>query len=300
METQITFLGTSQAIPTATRNHTAILMQYKDENILIDCGEGTQRQFRKAKLNPCKLTRLLVTHWHGDHILGIPGLFQTLELNKYPKTLFIYGPKGTKKFIEEISKIFIHQNKMKIEVKEVSGKFLETKDFTITAIPLNHGAPCNGYMFEEKNKLRINKTELKKLKISKEEIHKLKLLTQGKDIKINNKKISYKKITYGEKGKKIAFVLDTLYNSNVDKLIENSDLAIVESTYTSSEKEQAKEHKHMTAEQAARSAKKNKVKKLILTHLSQRYEHKEHLVLKEAKKYFPHTTIAEDLMKVEV
>ena len=80
MKTKITFLGTSQAIPTAKRNHTAVLLSYKDENILIDCGEGTQRQFRKAKLNPCKLTRILITHWHGDHVLGLPGLLQTLAL----------------------------------------------------------------------------------------------------------------------------------------------------------------------------------------------------------------------------
>jgi len=89
----ITFLGTSQAIPTARRNHTAILLQYKAENLLIDCGEGTQRQFRKARLNPCKITKLLITHWHGDHILGIPGLLQTLLLNQYNKTLEIYGPR---------------------------------------------------------------------------------------------------------------------------------------------------------------------------------------------------------------
>jgi len=126
MKISVTFLGTSQAIPTATRNHTAILMHYKEENILVDCGEGTQRQFRKLKLNPCKITRILITHWHGDHVLGLPGLFQTLELNNYSKTLHIYGPKGTKKYIKEINNLFIHSGKLKIKVHEVYGKFLET------------------------------------------------------------------------------------------------------------------------------------------------------------------------------
>jgi len=102
----ITFLGTSSAIPTITRNHTAIFFKYKEENILIDCGEGTQRQIRKAKINPCKITRLLITHLHGDHVFGIPGLFQTLNLNNYQKTLQVYGPKGTKKLIEDIFKTF--------------------------------------------------------------------------------------------------------------------------------------------------------------------------------------------------
>ena len=94
----LTFLGTSQAIPTKSRNHTAMLLRYEDEMILVDCGEGTQRQFRKAEINPCKLTKLLITHWHGDHILGIPGLLQTLALNNYNKTLDVYGPSGTKRF----------------------------------------------------------------------------------------------------------------------------------------------------------------------------------------------------------
>ena len=126
----LTFLGTSQAIPTAKRNHTSILLQYKAENILIDCGEGTQRQFRKAKLNPCKLTRILITHWHGDHILGLAGLLQTLLLNGYSKTMYIYGPKGTKQDLSALIDLLVPYNKIPLVVQEVSeGKFLETKDF---------------------------------------------------------------------------------------------------------------------------------------------------------------------------
>src|SRR3990167_8815127 len=102
---KITFLGTGNAIPTKKRNHTAILLTYKNENILIDCGEGTQRQFRIAELSPAKITKILITHWHGDHILGLPGLFETLAMTKYGKTLSIYGPVGTKRFIEEINKL---------------------------------------------------------------------------------------------------------------------------------------------------------------------------------------------------
>src|SRR4030042_1237487 len=129
MKISIIFLGTSPSIPTAKRSHTAVVLKYKDETILIDCGEGTQRQFRKAKLNPCKITKIIITHWHGDHILGLPGLFQTLALSNYSKTLFIYGPKGTKKFINEIYKMFIFKNKLKLEIKEVEGKFFENQDF---------------------------------------------------------------------------------------------------------------------------------------------------------------------------
>ena len=141
MKIPITFLGTSQAIPTADRNHTSILLTYKSENILIDCGEGTQRQFRKLKLNPCNLTRLLITHWHGDHILGIPGLLQTLALNGYNRKLQVYGPKGTEFFLRKILEMFVFEGKINYEVHEVSsGKILETPDFYIQSQEMIHGS----------------------------------------------------------------------------------------------------------------------------------------------------------------
>ncbi len=296
MKIPIIFLGTSQAIPTATRNHISILLIYKNENILIDCGEGTQRQFRKIKINPCKITKLLITHWHGDHVLGIPGLMQTLALNHYKKTLEIYGPRGTKKFVKELSKVFIPRGKINIKVKEGTGKLIETPDFILTAVPLQHGAPCNAYIFQEKNKTRIDKNKILKLKIKNPEL--IKQILKGKSIKIKGKIIKTKELTYMQKGKKISFILDTKYL----KLPQTkySDLAVIESTYSSKEKDLASRYKHLTAEQAAKISKENKIKKLILTHISQRYEHKENILLNEAKKIFKNTSISNDLMKVEV
>lgn len=298
----ITFLGTGSAIPTEKRNHISILINYKEENILIDCGEGTQRQFRKAKLNPCKLTRILLTHFHGDHTFGLPGLFQTLALNNYQKTLEIYGPRGTKKFIEKIFETFIPKsNRIKIHAQEVNGKFLETKDFQITALPLNHDAPCNGYLFEEKDRLRIDKNKLKHLKLPN--LPEIAKLTQGKNIKINNKTINYKNLTYLQKGRKISVILDTRLCNNAKKLAKNSDLAIIESTFlenSANGEKLAHNYKHLTAKQAAQLAKQGKAKHLILTHLSQRYDNKEKTLLDEAKKIFPDSTIADDLMKIEI
>jgi len=298
MKILITFLGTGQAVPTAERNHISILLNYKNENILIDCGEGTQRQFRKAQINPCRLTRILLTHWHGDHILGLPGLIQTLILNNYSKTLYIYGPKGTKKFIKEIQKMFALNKKLKIEVKEVRGNFLETPDFELKALSLQHRIPCNGYVFKEKDKLRINKSKLKKISIKDKT--KLKKLTEGKNIKINGKIIKSSELTYKQKGKKISFILDTKVCANADKLAKDSELAVIEATYSKKESELAEKYYHLTAEQAAKIAKKAKAKELILTHISQRFENKSNTLLKEAKKIFPNTKISKDLMKAEV
>jgi len=299
MKIPITFLGTSQAIPTAKRNHTAVLLKYKDETILMDCGEGTQRQFRKAKLNPCKITRILITHWHGDHILGLPGLLQTLALNNYNKTLHIYIPKTTKHYIDLIFKMFVFIGKIKYEIHECgNGKILETPDFYIESKKMNHGTPCLAYSFIEKNKIRLKRDKLKQLKLPNSPL--LKKLQQGKNIKYKGKTIKAKDVTYLEKARKITIILDTKINPNCEKIAKNSDLLITESTYADKEKELAKKRKHLTASQAALIAKKSKSKKLILAHLSQRYENKEKIILNEAKKNFKNTFLAEDLMRVEV
>lgn len=298
MKIPITFLGTSTAVPTAKRNHIAVLLNYKDENILIDCGEGTQRQFRKAKLNPCRLTRILITHWHGDHILGLPGLLQTLALNNYNKTLHIYIPRGTKHFMDLIFRIFIFRGKIRYEIHECKpGKILETKDFIIQAEKMQHGTSTLAYSFIEKNKIKIKKEKLKKYKIQGKIISQLQ---QGKNIKWHGKTIKAKGLTYLQKGKKITFIFDTKINSGCRKIAKNSDLLISEAVYSEKEKQIAGDYKHLTAKQAALIAKESKSKKLILTHISQRYENNENLILNEAKKVFKNTILSDDLMEVIV
>src|SRR3989344_2136249 len=162
---KVTFLGTSAQIPTARRNHSAILLTYDGENILVDCGEGTQRQFRKAKLNPCKVTRVLVTHRHGDHVFGLPGLISTLDLSGYNKTLYIYGPKGIKKFLENFLGLGYVKRDFKIIIEEVYGKFFETNDFYLEAEKMKHGIPINAYVFVKKGQIRIDREKLKKSKL---------------------------------------------------------------------------------------------------------------------------------------
>jgi ribonuclease Z len=298
MKIPIVFLGTGQAIPTKKRNHTAMLLSYKDENILVDCGEGTQRQFRKAGINPCKLTRILISHWHGDHVLGLPGLLQTLALNNYSRTLNIYVPRGTRHYIDLMLKLFVFVGKINYKVEEVDGgKFIETEDFFIEAEKMQHGTPCLAYSFTEKEKIRINKERLDKLGIKGKIIGQL---AEGKDIVWNNKKIKASSLIYKQESKKITFILDTKINPNCEKIAKDSDLLISESTYTKVEENLAEDYNHMTAEQAATIAKKSKSKRLILIHTSQRYENRERLVLQEAKKVFKNTEVVSDLDKVEV
>lgn len=292
----LTFLGTGNAVPTKKRNHSAILLSYKNENILVDCGEGTQRQFRYAGLSPSKLTKILITHWHGDHFLGLPGLFQTLAMNDYSKTLDLYGPKGTKRFVGLISELV--RIDINLKVHEISGKFFENDEFYLDSALMKHGAPALAYSFVIKDKLRLDRAKLKKLKLPNSPI--LKDLALGKDVVHLDKKIKSKEVSYLEKGRKVSFILDTLPNENAFKIAEGADLLICESSFTQEEKEMAEEKKHLTAYDAATIAKKAKVGKLILTHISQRYEFDTKPVLDEAKKVFKNVSLVKDLEKVEL
>jgi len=296
---EVIFLGTSEATPTAEKNQAAMLLVHRDEQILIDCGENAQRQIKIAKLNPCKITRILITHWHGDHILGLPGLLQTLALNGYSKTLKVYGPSGTKKFLNQILGMFLFVGKLKTEIHEINnnGVFLESDDFKLEAYKMKHTAPCLAYSFIEKDRRRIKMDYIKKIGIKPGPL--LGELQRGKNIKHNGKTIKAKDATYLIKGKKVAFILDTMLNENCIKAAKDADLLISESTFLHSEHaDKAKERGHLTAKQTAEIAKKAKVKRLLLTHISQRYSKDETPILQEAKKTFKNAELAKDFMKI--
>ena len=294
----LTFLGTSDSIPSKERNHTSVLLAYKNENILIDCGEGTQRQFKLANISPTKITRILITHWHGDHILGLPGMLQTMAMLGYNKKLEIYTPKKTRHFMEAIMKMFIFVGNIKYEIEEVNGKFLENQDFYLESFPLKHSTSCNGYIFVEKDKLRINKEKLKRYNLPNSPL--IKQLLDRKDIIFNGKKIKSKDITYLQKGRKISFVLDTGYSDNILSHVKDSDIFVCESTYLNKDEEIAKRYHHLTAKQSAIIAKKAKVKHLILTHISQRYNQTTKYTEEEAKSIFKNMSIAKDFDKIEI
>lgn len=289
----MTFLGTGAMIPNEKRNHPAFLLSYKEENILIDCGEGTQVQFRKAKLNPCKITRILITHWHGDHTFGLPGLLRTLETSGYNKKLIMYGPKGFKKHMEEMFVAFGSIDKYQIQILEVAGKFFENQDFYLEADKMIHVQPCNAYSFVLKNKSKINKAKMKKLKLPPgKHIQDLKM---GKDIVLSGKRFKAKDFVFKEESKKITVVLDTVMNKNAIALAKDADLLVCEATFGKDQSHLAREYQHLTSTQAAEIAKKANVKKLVVTHLSDRYSKNPTPILSEAKKVFKNSSFANDL-----
>src|SRR3989344_1696562 len=129
---EVTFIGTSSMVPTKERNQSSVLISYKNHGILIDCGEGTQRQLKIGGIALTKITKILITHWHGDHTLGLPGLIQSMSASSYNGALEIYGPKGTKKHFNAMFKAFVFDKKIEVNIKEIKeGKFFENEDFIL-------------------------------------------------------------------------------------------------------------------------------------------------------------------------
>jgi len=293
---EIIFLGTSGMHPTKERNLFSVLFRYKSENILIDCGEGTQRQLRMINIPSTKTNKILLTHLHGDHINGLPGLLQNLQANQYSKDLEIYGPVGLKKLMYHIFEIA--GLRMRVKINEIkSGIVYKSKDFYVEAKELQHSSKVYGYSFTEHDKRKINMNYLKKFNLKRHVL--LGNLQKGKDVIYNGKKIKAKDATILVKGRKLSLITDTVYCDNCIKLAKDSDLLVCECTFSKELKDKAKAFKHLTSEDAANIAKKSKSKKLILTHFSQRYKDTESLV-KEAKKIFKNTVDAKDFMKAEV
>jgi len=291
---EITFLGTGSAIPTAKKNHVGTLISFADKNILVDCGEGIQRQFKIAEISPTKLTHILISHWHADHTLGIPGLLETLSMSEYQKKLVIIGPKGTKYNFSLFEKIY-GKFRINYEIKEASsGKCLDDKLFMIETLPMKHAGLTNAYSIKIKDRLRIDKKKLKRFNLPNSPL--IKDIQNGKDIvhPVTKKKIKAKSLTYLEKGKKITIIMDTLQNSNTVKIAKDADLLISEASFIEAQRDKADSYKHLTVKDAATIAKKAKAKKLALTHNSQRYGDDISPIINEAKSIFKNTIVPKD------
>lgn len=294
----ITFLGTSCMQPTKTRNHSGILLSYNKENILMDCGEGIQRQMRIAGIKPAKITRLLISHWHGDHVFGIPGLLSSMGADQYAEKLHIYGPKGSAEYLEHMLKGFAAKSIIAHQVHEVSsGIIFESEEFMLEAQPLKHSVICYGYTFREKDRRKIELSRTKKLGI--EEGPLLGQLQQGKTITLKGKKIKPEQVSYIVPGKKVSYIADTVPCNGANQLAKDCDLLISEGTHLSEIEEKAEKYMHLTVKDAALIASSSNAKKLIITHISTRYKNSIE-IQEEASQYFDDVVVAEDFMRVEV
>lgn len=292
---EIIILGTACMQPTKERNHIGILLRFGKENLLFDCGENIQRQLRIANIKPTKITRLFISHWHGDHVLGIPGLLNSMGADQSSQTLKIYGPKGTKKYMGYMLKAFLSSQAADYEVVELGpSEKLEFGEFEIEARELSHGVPCLGYAFQEKARRKIKGQYINKIPGIL-----LGKLQKGQAVSYQNKRIGPEEATYLIEGKKVSVIMDTRPCDNFIKLAEKADLLISEATFLQEHKEKAEGYNHLTAEEVGLLANQAQVKRLVLLHFSQRYKDLGE-IRKEVKMVFKEAICAEDFMRFKV
>lgn len=229
-------------------------------------------------------------------MLGLPGLLETLEMSEYARQLDIYGPKGTARHIELLQQVYGKFN-IAIKAHELPCG-IETDAWKIEALPMDHGIPAWAFAFIIKERRRLDKAKIKKLKLPNTPL--LGEIQKGKDVVINGKKVKAKDLVYVQPSTKVAIIMDTKYNQNAIDLAKDADLVICEATYAEKEKEYAENYKHLTASQAGTIAKKAKAKKLILTHIAQRYEQNLKYIENEAKKVFKNVQVVKDLERQEI
>ena len=298
---EVTFLGTAAGIPTKKRAHPAIHLAYtldKEVCYLFDCGEGTQRQMLFAGLNFMKIKKIFITHWHGDHYLGLPGLVETMgfEGRKEPLTIYTPEPERTKTLLSigYFSPGFeILYRNVPVEGSKIE-KLVETDYFEILSISVEHTVPAVCYALVEKDRVRIDKEKLKSLGLpEKDKIY--RILKEEKGIVFKGKKIKLEDVSFVEKGKKIVYSGDTRICENLKKISQNADLLIQDCTYFDlNDFEQ--DYGHASVEEVMDFIEKVNVKKVILTHISRRYKNLKDL--KEKIKKYPNLEIAKDFMRI--
>ncbi len=295
-------LGTSASTPSKERNLSSILLNFDGLNYLFDCPEGTQRQLMKAKLSYMKIHSIFLSHLHGDHILGLPGLIATMSMHQRDYPLYVFGPKGIKETIKKSMELSLLKVNFEIKTVELkAGKILEEENFFIEAFKLKHDIPCFGFVFKEKDSLgKFSRETALKLKIPEGPLW--SALQKGKKVKVGKKTFYPKDVLDESKkktGKKISFVFDTLANNSYISKVKESDVLFHESTFIEKMKERAKETMHSTAKDAGKIAEKAKVKKLVLFHFSPRHKETEKFEI-ETREFFGNVIAAKDLDEIEV
>ncbi|MBC1442212.1 ribonuclease Z [Listeria seeligeri] len=303
---ELVFLGTGAGVPSRGRNVTSIALSMLNERNaiwLFDCGEATQHQILRSQIKLSKLEKIFITHMHGDHIFGLPGLLSSRSFQGGDSDLTIYGPVGIQAYVETSLKLSGTRLTYKIIFKELEpGLIFEDEMFTVTADELDHGMLSYGYRIVEKDKQgALDAARLKADGVEPGPIfQKLKngevvTLPDGREIDGKNY------IGEPQKGKIISIFGDTRETASEFALAENADVLIHEATFEGDKGKMAAEYMHSTTIQAAELAKKAGVKKLILTHISSRYDREaSKALLIEAKSVFENTEIAYDLAVFQI
>lgn len=286
-------LGCSSQQPTRSRNHGAYLFRWNEEGLLFDPGEGTQRQFIFANVAPTCVSHIFVSHFHGDHCLGLGSMLMRLNLDKVTHPIHCYYPASGQIYFERLRYGTIyHQNIQIIEHPvRCEGLVYEDAKFRIEARALEHGVDNIGWRITEQDVRKFDKEKLAACGVKGPNV---RLLEEKGEMMIDGKRITLDDVSYLRKGDVLAVVVDTLPCQAAVDLAHGAKLFLCESTYLETHRDLAKKHHHLTAKQAAEIAKAANAEMLVLTHYSARYQDSAEFA-KEAKLVFPNTLAVEDL-----
>ena len=305
---QVTFLGTSSGVPTRARNVSGVVLKLpqRSELWLLDCGEGTQHQFLRSDLRPSQITRIFVTHMHGDHIFGLMGLLASIGLAGQPHPIDIYGPPPLKDYLKACQRYSQTRFSFPIAVHAVEpGILFEDDEFQVECAQLEHRVPAFGYRLVEKN--RPGRFDLDKARACKIPFGPLYgQLKRGETITLDDgRRFDGRDFCAPpEIGRKVVYCTDTVYCDRAVTLARDADVLIHEATFAHQDAQMAFERLHSTSTMAAQTALGADAKTLILTHFSPRYAPGNAIELKdllaEARAIFPNTKMAKDFWSYEV
>jgi ribonuclease Z len=298
----VTMLGTSSMVPTKERNAPAVLIEYAGEYILVDCGEGTQRQMNLAGKSRARIRKLLVTHWHGDHVGGIAPLLQTMLASQFTGVLDVFGPTGTENKLRCLAAA-VDLSLDRVRIQELAPErsqtlvFWQAAEYQLACARMEHGVATIGYALIEPDRRRVDMEKARALGLSAGPV--IGDIVRGQTVEHHGVRIAPDDICYMQPGRRIAVVPDTSPCEEISLLAAGADLMICESTYGDANAALAEAYQHMTASQTAAAARRAGAKRLVLTHFSQRYEDVSPLV-SEAAAVFPNVIAAQDLMTFTV
>jgi len=298
----LTFLGTSASVPSAERNHPALLLEAAGKRMLIDCGEGTQRQLLRSGAGFRRLDRILLTHGHLDHVLGIPGLFSTLGLRQTSDVMTIHGGPETLDLVIRMLAGLWGEGRAPIPVQFAplsEGQVVDAGDFTVDSFPVRHrDTDSFGFSLQSPARRHLLSDRLSVLGVPDGPLR--GELAAGRSITVEGGRTIDPEDVLGSPsgGKKLVVIGDTETTEGLSKHVADADLLVIEATFLDRDAPTARDYGHLTAAEAARFAAANNVQQLVLTHLSGRYEDDE--ILAEAAKIFPSVRIATDLDRIAI
>ncbi len=263
-------LGTASQVPTRYRNHNGYLLRWDEHGFLFDPGEGTQRQLLLVDQSATSITQICVTHFHGDHCLGLPGIIQRISLDNVPHEVVVHFPGSGEAFFDRLRHASIFYDVAKLDPRPIAdeGAVFETKQLVVTARRLSHSVDTWGYRIKERDGRRMLPDKLAALGVTGPAIGRLQ---RDGSIDIDGRTIALDEVSELRRGQVFAFVMDTRPCDAAIELARDADLLVCESTYLSDAAELADQAGHMTARQAAELARAANARKLVLTHFSQRY-----------------------------